>query len=436
MRVRRRRNLHGPPRGPRGHRKPAKARPSRKDTRVTIGGALDSSERAAHTAAAQALAGGPVNVASPVAASTVHRACSDCEKEEKQAKRSAGPTPKIAPGTRQAKADSAASSAIRSMGSGESLAPAERAFFEPRFGKDLSHVKVHDGPAADRAAKGIDARAFAWGSDIAFAAGERERGGKELMAHELAHVVADGPGNAARREVHRATMATVDGAAPYKKVPAGHRPTVQKALNIIEKALTAKRCRDFFKDKCSGGALDSAKKAFDGATVFFKSDKTNEFGLSDTRNSAADPRTVAYNQRAFDIGRWEIATTLTHEMFHTCILGAIANEEIVAEQAAETCGFYSPWVLSALPKKLKVGDTLSISGFQLSANQDAEHFIEMGGQSIANYDQWEQPAGGSSVEVKFKVPAAVLPAGMAADVPVVAVNHGIRSNTAAVRVEP
>ena len=52
-----------------------------------------------------------------------------------------------------AKSDSAAASFVESLGSGRPLDPEDRAFFEPRFGADLSHVRVHtDAQAAASAA--------------------------------------------------------------------------------------------------------------------------------------------------------------------------------------------------------------------------------------------------------------------------------------------
>jgi len=65
-------------------------------------------------------------------------------------------------------------------------------FFEPRFGHDFSHVRVHaDGHAAS-AARALDARAFTVGNDIVFDAGEyapATTAGRTLLAHELAHIV-------------------------------------------------------------------------------------------------------------------------------------------------------------------------------------------------------------------------------------------------------
>ncbi|MFO1207191.1 MAG: DUF4157 domain-containing protein [Burkholderiales bacterium] len=69
---------------------------------------------------------------------------------------------------------------------------ATRAFFEPRFGADFSHVRVHTGTHAAQTARSINAKAFTVGRDIAF--GTRQfspdsSSGQRLLAHELAHVV-------------------------------------------------------------------------------------------------------------------------------------------------------------------------------------------------------------------------------------------------------
>lgn len=76
-------------------------------------------------------------------------------------------------------------------GGGRPLSGATRAFMEPRFGADFSGVRVHEGPAAARAAGELGARAFACGGGVWLGRGARE-GDRALMAHELAHVVQQG----------------------------------------------------------------------------------------------------------------------------------------------------------------------------------------------------------------------------------------------------
>jgi len=75
---------------------------------------------------------------------------------------------------------------------GRPLDPAVRAQLEPRFRHDFRHVRVHTDDEAAAAAGAMGARAFTAESDVAFAAGQYAPGssaGRELIAHELAHVV-------------------------------------------------------------------------------------------------------------------------------------------------------------------------------------------------------------------------------------------------------
>jgi hypothetical protein len=80
-------------------------------------------------------------------------------------------------------------------GSGRPLDPGVRAFMEPRFGHDFSHVRVHTGSAAGESVRSLDALAFTLGRDIVFGAGQyapETPAGRGLLAHELTHVVQQG----------------------------------------------------------------------------------------------------------------------------------------------------------------------------------------------------------------------------------------------------
>lgn len=75
---------------------------------------------------------------------------------------------------------------------GAPLTREQRSYFEPRFGRDLSHVRLHTHEKASAGAEHINARAFTSHNNIAFASGEYLPGtprGKHLLAHEIAHVV-------------------------------------------------------------------------------------------------------------------------------------------------------------------------------------------------------------------------------------------------------
>ena len=75
---------------------------------------------------------------------------------------------------------------------GQPLDAATRTFFEPRFGRDFSQVRVHAGAAAEQSARDVNAHAYTVGHNIVFGAGRFAPGtneGRRLIAHELTHVM-------------------------------------------------------------------------------------------------------------------------------------------------------------------------------------------------------------------------------------------------------
>jgi hypothetical protein len=81
---------------------------------------------------------------------------------------------------------------INAWGSGKPLPESVRAFYEPRFGADLSAVRIYTDSRAAQAAHNLQAQAFTNGWNIAFANGEYAPdtfGGRKLLAHELAHTL-------------------------------------------------------------------------------------------------------------------------------------------------------------------------------------------------------------------------------------------------------
>lgn len=116
----------------------------------------------------------------------IQRACAACEgEEEKKIRRSPSPGASL-PGLARAAPQ------VDAVRGGQSLAPQERAFFEPRFGLDFSRVRIHTGATADRAARSVGALAYTRGRDIVFREGAYQpatESGRRLMAHELTHVV-------------------------------------------------------------------------------------------------------------------------------------------------------------------------------------------------------------------------------------------------------
>ncbi len=81
---------------------------------------------------------------------------------------------------------------------GQPLDAATRGFFEPRFGQNLNHVRVHADTRAAESASTMGAMAYTVGPNVVFG---RDRfsphsaTGRNLLAHELAHVMQQGAGS-------------------------------------------------------------------------------------------------------------------------------------------------------------------------------------------------------------------------------------------------
>ena len=77
---------------------------------------------------------------------------------------------------------------------GQPLDAESRRFFEPRFGRDFSGVRLHAGEQAARSAAALEALGYTVGSHIVL--GEKAQAStpsnRALLAHELAHVVQQG----------------------------------------------------------------------------------------------------------------------------------------------------------------------------------------------------------------------------------------------------
>lgn len=136
--------------------------------------------------------------------------CPDCEKEELRRK----PSEAAAFDESGAVSPDAADRVERLRSGGGRPLPAEdRAFFEPRLGHDLGGVRIHTDAIAAESARELRAQAYTTGSDVVFAAGHyapHTSQGRQLLAHELVHVVQQG--GAAAAGVARAIQRQPEGA--------------------------------------------------------------------------------------------------------------------------------------------------------------------------------------------------------------------------------
>jgi hypothetical protein len=121
-------------------------------------------------------------------------------------------------------------------GLGQPLPQAERRFFESRFSRDLSQVRVHTDHPSSELARNLEAHAFTFGRNIAFRPGSFSAGtqaGRSLMAHELAHVIQQGaaPGRGAGL-VQRSFYSSLKERA-YAGLIAGLRKAKNTAMNAL-----------------------------------------------------------------------------------------------------------------------------------------------------------------------------------------------------------
>jgi hypothetical protein len=141
------------------------------------------------------------------------RMCAECAEEERvqrEVAESAAPVPAV---------DTGIEAQVRGLrGKGQPLQLAERAFFEERFGTDFGGVRLHTGGEAAALARGLDARAFTFGSDVVLGAGESDLGGPEgrrLLAHELTHVVQQGGSSTLQRAPDEPSVLEMAAAAAF-----------------------------------------------------------------------------------------------------------------------------------------------------------------------------------------------------------------------------
>lgn len=171
-------------------------------TKLKIGQADDEFEREADRVAEQVIRM-PAPIRQVGASGVGHlsdrpiqRACVTCEEELRrqpldgegeeilQTGDNVGKTPQVP--------TNAANKIKALQGKGRPLHASARDYFEPRFGYDLSRVRVHTDSKAAEAADSVHAIAFALGNDVVFGAGQYSPGtsaGRRLIAHELTHVV-------------------------------------------------------------------------------------------------------------------------------------------------------------------------------------------------------------------------------------------------------
>jgi hypothetical protein len=170
----------------------------------------------------------------------LRRKCQDCEQEDEQMHRLQR---KVSGSGGTAEAPGIIEETLAAPGT--PLDPATRSFFEGRFDRDFSQVRVHADPKAAASASAVDARAYTVGNHIAFAAGEynsSNNSGRLLLAHELAHIVQQNavPQAPLRRDDKKAAAAPEITIAPLSGPTAKECDAFSWAINWVLNPKTEK----------------------------------------------------------------------------------------------------------------------------------------------------------------------------------------------------
>lgn len=152
----------------------------------------------------------------------IQRVCTECEKENEEM------VQQKSEGTGGTASQTLSNRVERSAGKGRSLPQKTLHEMQSSFGIDFRHVNIHTDSASVQMNKELNAQAFTHGSDIYFNSGKynpETSGGKQLLAHELTHVVQQQQHETAslqrigtafthtrgRRSPHRSITALFDG---------------------------------------------------------------------------------------------------------------------------------------------------------------------------------------------------------------------------------
>jgi len=121
---------------------------------------------------------------------------------------------------------------------GAVLDPAARTFMENAFGHDFGSVRLHGDSRSAASARALDARAYTVGEEIVSAEGTPDVAsgpGRQLLAHELAHVVqhrASGDNATVHRQAAGTGTTTPTGPAPASPAKPPPRPDREEHTNL------------------------------------------------------------------------------------------------------------------------------------------------------------------------------------------------------------
>ena len=186
---------------------------------------------------------------------------------------------------------------------GQPLDAATRNFFEPRFGHDLSNVRVHAGERAAESARAVQAEAYTVGRDVVLDSGHAPGGAgdRRLLAHELVHTLQQERGSVTTLRRQPAKQPAPQPAA---------QPAAQPEMKLIDD-FAAKFPSAGSLIKPNPAAMKLVKDAFDAGALFggFAEDGPSpELGRAYTSGHSvyipktrADPPVLAMSDFLFEL---------------------------------------------------------------------------------------------------------------------------------------
>ncbi|HEX8267918.1 MAG TPA: DUF4157 domain-containing protein [Pyrinomonadaceae bacterium] len=162
------------------------------------------------------------------------------------------------------------------ISSGQPLDANTRAFMEPRFSRDFSHVRIHTDAKAAESAQAVNALAYTIGQNIVFNAAQyapHSGKGRQLIAHELTHTIQQSgglsylggetmigaPNTASEREANRAAEEISKG-SQISLTTQNSSKILQKQAPSTPEELAGKALKAGPKDKGEKSAFEKAEK--------------------------------------------------------------------------------------------------------------------------------------------------------------------------------
>ena len=335
---------------------------------------------------------------------------------------------------------------LSGRGGGDPLPAGFRAEAEAGFGADFSGVRVHTDPDADRLARSVSARAVTTGDDIFFGRGRYQpeaRSGRELIGHELAHVVQGSPGRSSeltdpRDPVERAAEAA--GRRFAAGQPAG--PVIAGQLSAVARAADDIRIQSITVQYATGlgdkeladqlGSVDQQLRTLPGTSAEYNAARENQSilqqeqirrlvdgpGVSTATPAPTDDVSVRHahfkqavllaaqhrltqNQENLEQWRALIETQFSAPAFQTDVLAQSAADLQATARRTGAGGTFDQWAGDANPYRRNVeehqirGEWRACTGCHelVRADDLAKHESHLGPAWTAPADRLSQSAG-------------------------------------------